>query len=844
MKRLLILFTFLITAFAAQAQFPGGGGGGSSVTGRIIGTVVDSITKKPIDYATITLYRSGGKAPLNGVVTDSKGVFRINNISAGKYKVTVSFIGYPTKTIDPVTTTPGKPDASLGNVLLAPTGRILKGVNIVADAPIVENRIDKLVYNAEKDITTSGGNATDVLRKVPLLSVDMDGNVSLRGDQNVRVLINGKPSGAVSTSLADVLRTIPADQIKSVEVITSPSAKYDAEGSGGIINIITKTSKASGLSGSISGGVGTRQNNGNINLNCKHNRLSLGANIGGNGAWPQTSLVDFNSVTGTNTRTQNATSRTTRKGIRGQINGSYDFNDFNSITTTFSPTGTAMTNNGMAINTNSLFTGNNGYNSNNYNKTSLSGFDWNADYTHKFKKQGEELTIAGQWSHTGATNNYATEYIGVPAAFIRYTPNQNGTNDGTNNEYTAQADYALPINTKIKFEAGGKSIFRRINSNFDVFRQANNAGPYLLNDTASNDYAYNQNVYAGYSVFTFQLPKSYSLQLGARIENTQINGTPSNRTQPTLSPFSNSYTSFVPSFAISKQLKGGSSVKLNYTKRIQRPSLTQINPFINKANADNQTQGSPTLSPEITQTAELGYTLFIKSSVVILSTYYKHTTDLIEGIAAAFQDPDQDNRLITRTSYQNVGKNNSVGVSAAGSINPIKPLTIRGSANLYTYNPITNVALAGQQSSNSTYLQYNIFTGASLALKDGFAAELFGVFNSKKRNIQGYGPAFNIYGFGLKKDIVAKKFTVGLNALSPFQKYLQLTTNINNNGFTQNQTIRYPIRSFGISFQYNFGKITYGQQKKKGVNNDDLLPGDNGNGGAGMPTGSTGGRPQ
>ncbi|RYE34969.1 MAG: TonB-dependent receptor [Sphingobacteriaceae bacterium] len=643
--------------------------------------------------------------------------------------------------------------------------------------------------------------------------------------------------------MADVLRTIPADQIKSVEVITSPSAKYDAEGSGGIINIITKSSKASGLSGSVSGGIGTRQNNGNINLNYKHNRLSLGANIGGNGAWPQTSLVDFNSVSGTTARTQTADSRTTRQGVRGSINGSYDFNDFNSITTTVTINSLAMNNNGSGFNTNSAFGASSDYSSTNYNKTSLGGFDWNADYTHKFKKQGEELTIAGQWSHTGATNNYATEYFGVPAAFIRFTPNQNGTNDGTNNEYTAQIDYALPINKKIKFEAGGKSIFRRINSDFDVFRQVNNTGPYLLNDTASNDYDYNQNVYAGYSVFTFQLPKSYSLQVGARVENTQINGTPSNRTQPSLSPFSNSYTSFVPSFAISKQLKGGSSIKLNYTKRIQRPSLTQINPFINKANADNQTQGSPALSPEITQTAELGYTLFIKSSVVILSTYYKHTNNLIEGIAGSIQDPDQDNRLITRTSYQNVGKNNSVGVSAAGSINPIKPLTIRGSANFYTYNPTTNLALANRQSTNGTYLQYNIFTGASLALKDGFAAELFGVFNSKRRNIQGYGPAFNIYGFGLKKDIVAKKFTLGLNALSPFQKYLHLNTNIDNNGFKQTQTIRYPIRSFGISFQYNFGKITYGQQiKKKGVNNDDVIQGDTG-GSGGVPSGNSGGRP-
>lgn len=840
MKRLILLLFLFAFTLAAHAQYPGGGG--SSVTGRISGSVIDSLTKKPIDYATITLFRSGGKVPLNGVVTDAKGTFKIDNLNAGKYKVTVSFIGYPTKTFDPVTTTPGKPDANVGTVRLSPTGRMLKGVNIVSDAPLVENRIDKLVYNAEKDITTTGGNATDVLRKVPLLSVDLDGNVSLRGDQNVRVLINGKPSGALSTSLADVLRTIPADQIKSVEVITSPSAKYDAEGSGGIINIITKSNKASGISGSVSGGFGTRQNNGNVNLNYKHNRLSLGANIGGNGAWPQTALVDFQSTAGMVTRTQSSQSKTTRYGVRGSINGSYDFNDFNSISTAVALNGNRMTNDGVAINGNSLF-GTNVYNSTSYNKTSLGGFDWNVDYTHKFKKKGEELTLSGQWSHTGATNDYATEYFNVPATFIRYTPNQNGNNDGTNNEYTAQLDYALPITEKIKFEAGGKSIFRRINSDFNVFRQNNNTGPYLLNDTASNKYDYNQDVYAGYSVFTFALPKNYSIQAGARLENTHITGDPSNLTQPSLSPFSNSYTTFVPSVALAKTLKGSNSLKLTYTKRIQRPSLTQINPFINKANADNQTQGSPTLSPEITQTLEFGYTAFIKSSVVILSTYYKHTNNLIEGIAESVFDTDLG-RTITRTNYLNIGKNNSFGLSASGSINPVKPLTIRGSANFYTYNADANAALAAQQSSNSTYVQYNVFTGASLVLKKGFAAELFGIFNSQRRTIQGTNPAFNLLGFGLKKEIIPKKFTLGLNALSPFQKYLELKSNITGSNISQTQTIKYPLRSFGISFTYNFGKITYGQQdKKKGINNDDLLPGDTGNGGGGVPSGG-GGRPQ
>ncbi|WP_158825003.1 outer membrane beta-barrel family protein [Mucilaginibacter lacusdianchii] len=852
MKRIFTLLALLCAFMAAHAQIPGGGG--SSITGKISGTVVDSVTKKPLDYATISIFRSGGKAPLNGVLTDEKGKFSLNNIAPGKYKIAVSFIGYPTKVIDPVETTPGKPDNNMGTVVIAPSSRALKEVVVAGQASLVENRIDKIVYNAEKDLTSAGGNATDVLRKVPLLSVDMDGNVSLRGDQNVRVLINGKPSGALSTSLADVLRTIPADQIKSIEVITSPSAKYDAEGSGGIINIITKSSSASGVSGSVSGGIGTRQNNGNANLNYRKNRLSLTANVGTNFAWPQTSLVDFNSFNsravlrdksvGNLTRTQHTESETKRFGTIGSVNGSYDFNEYNSITSTIRVNGGGFKTNGTTNNYNSNYDLQN-FISGNGSKASFGGFDWNADYTRKFKKKGEELTFAGQWSHSTVTSDYYSTYFALTTLDdIKASPNQKGNNDGKNDEYTLQVDYALPIGEKIKFEAGGKSIFRRLNSVYDVFRQPNNMGGdenYFLNDTASNKYNYNQDVYAGYTVWTFTLPKSYSLQVGARVENTQIKGDPRNNTQQSLEPFSNSYTTFIPSFILSKSLKGGNTLKLTYSKRIQRPSLQYLNPFINKGNPDNQTQGNPSLSPEITQTVELGYTAFIKSSVISFSTYYKRTSNLIEGILTYINDPDLQDRSVTRTNYLNIGNNKSFGASTFGSFSPFKALTIRGSANVYTYSPTSFGSLSQQQTSNDTYIQYNIFSGASLTLPKGFSAEAFGVFNSPRRSIQGTNPAFNIYGFGVKKDIIAKKFTLGLNVLQPSSKYLRLNSDINGPSFKQTQKISYPIRSFGLTFSYNFGKITYGQQtKKKGVNNDDLLQGGDQSGMGGSPQGGGG----
>ena len=473
------------------------------------------------------------KRPINGAITDDKGSFKLYNIKPGSYKLVITFVGdYKPKTVNPVVTTPSKPDNNVGNINIRPSATSLNEVTINSQGPIIENHIDKLVYNAEKDITNVGGNASDVLQKVPLVAVDINGNVSLRGDANVRVLINGKPSGAMSASLSDVLKTIPADQIKSIEVITSPSAKYDAEGSAGIINIITKSKNASGISGSVSGGIGTRQNNGNFNLNYNKNRFSISVNIGGNLTWPQTSVTNFSqSITNdTSSVNQGYTRNSTikRYGSISSIQAGYDFNDYNNITSTFRYNRGGFDITGPQTNyaNNSTFgaaSHDTSYSSN-YNNSTVQhnlfdGFDWSVDYTHKFHKEGHELDLSAQWSHSIVNTNYTDIYTGV-------LPNQRGINDGTNNEYTLQLDYTLPISKVLKFEAGGKTIIRRLNSDFDVYE------PDLvtLNPFSTNIYDYDQNVYAGYAVFTITLPKNYTLLVGSRFENTDITGDPASST--------------------------------------------------------------------------------------------------------------------------------------------------------------------------------------------------------------------------------------------------------------------------------------------------------------------------
>jgi outer membrane receptor protein involved in Fe transport len=841
MKKILTLILLLGNILTARAQF----GGGSTITGKISGTVIDSVSKKPVAYASVAVYYSSGKAPINGVLTDEKGSFKIYSIKPGSYRLLITFVGdYKPKTVNPVVTTPSKPDISLGNINLSPSSNVLNEVKITGKQDIIENHIDKLVYNAEKDITNVGGNASDVLQKVPLVAVDINGNVSLRGDQNVRVLINGKPSGAMSASLSDVLKTIPADQIKSIEVITSPSAKYDAEGSAGIINIITKSKNASGLSGSVSGGIGTRQNNGNFNINYNKNRFSVSANIGGNLTWPQTSITDFNqSFTGdTSTTNQSYIRNSTikRYGSISSVQVSYDFNDFNNISSTF-----RYNRGGFDINgpqTNSLTT--NAFGAANYpgtkslmyNDTTVQhnlfdGFDWSVDYTHKFHKEGHEIDFSAQWSHSIVNTNYTDKYSSV-------LPNQREINDGTNNEYTLQLDYTLPISKILKFEAGGKTIIRRLNSDIYVYE------PDLvtLNPLSTNIYDYDQNVYAGYSVFTLTLPKNYTVLIGGRFENTDITGEPSAE-EPTLQSFSNSYPIFIPSFTVQKQFGTSQTVKLSYSKRITRPSLTLLNPFLNTANIQAQTEGNPTLGPEISQTVELNYNTFIKSSVINFSVYYKHIDNLIESIATPISvDVNGEVLSGTLTNNENIGSNNSWGSSFFGSINPVKPLTIRASINAYTYKPNPTGSFSADQSSNGTYVQYNAFGMAEYDFKSNIVAQVFTVQNSPRRTIQGTNPSFSLLGFGVRKQFDNKKASLGVNVLQPFNKYKYFDQSISSPGFTQTSNTAFPFRSVGLTFSYSFGKTTFSNPKPKVNPTDDEKQDDQGIGGAPAAPAGGGGR--
>ncbi|MCX2573033.1 TonB-dependent receptor domain-containing protein [Pedobacter sandarakinus] len=797
MKQILLSVLLLGTFINANAQFPTGAFGGGAkkptVFGRITATILDSASKQPIDYATISLINIKDNKSVNGGVTDPKGKFTLQNVAPNSYKLMIGFMGYKTKSVS-ITTTPEKPDQNLGTLYISSTQNNLADVQVQGTKAIIENKVDRMVYNAEADGTNAGGDATDVMRKVPMLSVDQNGDVQLRGAA-VRVLINGKPSGTMAASVSDALKMIPAEQIKSVEVITSPSAKYDAEGSGGIINIITKKSNAQGVSGSINASAGTRQNNGAFNLTAKTGRLSVNTAIGSNYAYAQDSETSFVTNTvlntgGTNSVIQSGVSKWSRNGLNGSLGLDYDFNAYNNISTNVKFN---RFSNGGPGSGNYIINGLPAINVSNMDMT-RNNMDWNVDYKKTSKKEGEEFSVSAQVS-TGRTPTSFSNFL-TPAGAATGVLTQS-SNTAKNNEYTGQTDYTYPFSKNTILEIGAKGILRNVKSQFGA---------------SERDFDYSQDVAAAYGVLSFDITKKIKFKGGVRAEYTAISFNTS-----TSGLEKNDYFNLFPSVILSQTLKKGATLKFSYNRRVQRPSENFLNPFRNESDQFNILQGNPQLAPELSNNLELGYSTFIKGSVINASVFYRSTTGIIESSISPLRENGVNKVL---SSYINVGTSTTYGLNIFGSYNPKPKWTLMSNLAANTYE-VTN---SSTDISTGTFLNYSLFGRSAYGFGKGYNFELFGVATSPRRTYQGKTDALYFYGASIKKEILKKKGSIGLNTLNPFTKNLHIKTE--NNSVTaqgnvfQSANIYYPLRSFGINFSYSFGKLKFTEKSK--IKNDDI----------------------
>jgi ferric enterobactin receptor len=806
MSRLLILFcsVFLIS-FPVFGQFPmGGGKKGPEIKGKISGQLFDSISNEMIGYATLSITKKGSKIILDGILSEEDGKFTFDNVKTGSYDLTISFLGYNDKVIKSVETTLKSPDINLGKILLSPSSVLLDAVEITEDKSLFESKIDKLVFNAENDASIAGGDATDVLRKVPMLTVDLNGNVSLRGSQNVRILINGKPSGMFSGNVADALKMFPADQIKKVEVITSPTAKYDGEGSAGIINIITKKQNIDGFAGSVNASVGNRQNSLFTNLNAGRGRFGSSANAAIFYSVPLDGTTSFyrkdNTRSGERILAQDGVQNTTRLGGNGSLNVFYDFNGYNSITSSFSMRGFGFANDGTINGSimDPVFGLNDVFTRNNNGTTSNNGFDWNTDYTKKFQKEGQELTAAIQYSkqNSDQDNNIIENHIEIPSL----NRASDVINDGDNHETTLQLDYVHPFKKSVKLESGVKGVLRKIISDYNTDVLENFQFVRL-----ADVYEYDQNVYAAYSSIDFYLFKKIGVNAGARYEYTNISGISQNEKS---NPVTNSYGNILPSLTLSRAFPKFRTLKLSYTRRIQRPGLQFINPFNNTSDFLNRTEGNPYLAPELVDQLELSYNITFWGITTFSSVYFKKTHDIIEQVLLI------DEQGLSKNTFQNIGQNQAFGLNTFLT-KTIKFITFRTGGNVFSYD--AKGVINGQQIERTSY-EYNVFLNGEIKFSGTLKADFFGFFRSPVRTIQGDNPAFTIYGMGIRKEF--KKSSLGLTFIEPFHEDKFFRSNVSNDVFTQRTSFSIPFRSIGINYRLKFGNVDFKERKTKVKNTD------------------------
>lgn len=792
------------------------------VKGQVTGKVIDSVTKAPVSYATISVFKVNSKSPFNGVITDDNGAFTINNIGAGSYRITVDFIGYRKKTINNIVITKGSPTVSLGSIFLASAQNQLKTVEIVSKAPVVENKIDKMVYNVTNDLTAQGASASEVLQKVPQVSVDIDGNVELQGNSNIKFLINGKPSSIFGASVADALQSIPASQIKTIEVITSPGAKYDAGGTGGIINIVLKDNKIQGVNGSVNLTAGTRRENGSLNLNVRKGNFGVNAFFNGGEMINSTTVnssdrLSYNSARDTSTHlVQNGNSNFTRGGFQSGLSFNWDITPKDQLTVSGGYNHFGFHNNGITNQEQTAYDiANNNIASdvlsqrNSNSRFSGKYFDYSASYKKTFKTEGQELDVlyTSSYGHNNSSFFQQQDYLngGYPSS------GSTSNNPGKDHETDISIDYAQPFSKTFTLETGAKAIFENINNT--VVTDTLSGDIFVPNANQTYGFNYDRKIYAGYLSATFSLFNGFiDGKAGLRDEYTSTSADFPGTNIP-------GYNTIAPSAVLSHKIDATQSFKLSYTYRIERPEYRDLNPFYDISDPHNISTGNPNLKPEIGHNYEFGYSkTFNKGADLYIGGFYRHNTNDLQSYTTFYDTlsvgGNRYNNVFLDQRY-NIGTQTTEGLSLFGSVQITSKLTLR-----------SNIMLANRINTNPGNPTVHGFTSrvnlnATYQFPHDFTAEIFGVYHSSQRTIQGNRPAFGFYNVAVRKQFMKKKLSLGLTASDPFSQYINQRSTTSGASFYQSNLRQLPFRSFGITLSYRFGKLDVKKDKNKDMNRED-----------------------
>lgn len=833
-----LLLIMLVVSSLVTAQ-------NAAPTFQIKGVLLDSLTQEGEPYATIKIVKK--EAPANALkmlVTDMKGKFQEKVPGTGNFVMTISSIGRNTIVKD-FTVKAGEKLVDFGTLYITDASNELGQVEVVAQKPLVKADIDKIEYNVQDDPDSKSNSVLEMLRKVPLVTVDGEDNIKVNGSSSFKVYVNGKPNNMMSNNPTEVLKSMPANSIKHIEVITNPGPKYDAEGVGGILNIVTVGSGLEGYTATFSGNVSNMGAGGGLFGTVKSGKLTVSARYNYNYNDRPRSYSGGNRRTvgdvteGSSDLDYDGSSKGHGNFQSGSMEASYEIDTLRLVSMSFGLWGGG--NNSTSINntlatapgtSNELYR----YVSDGRSKSSWYSIDGGVDYQRMFHVKDRMFTLSYKINTSPQTSDSYSTYNDMHAAtdwedFLKRLYDLN--NDGSQNttEHTFQADYTTPIGKIHTLEAGAKYILRDNSSEDDRYeRQIGTTGDYVLDEEHSSHYKHQNDILAAYMGYGLRV-KKISGRLGVRYEHTK------QEVKYLLGrgdDFNKNFDDVVPSASIGYKLTDMSNLRFGYNMRIYRPGIWYLNPYLNDSNPTNISQGNSHLDSEKSHSFNLSYSNFTQKFNINLSARYSFTNNSIEQVTEQVKDTEIEGlqnptgKEVLYSTYQNIGKSRNASLS--GYVNWNATSNTRIYANLY---------------GNYTYMEganglkndgWNLFAygGAQQSLPHDWRISLNIYGQTPWIMLQGKGSSFFDYGLSVNKSFLNKRLTLSAFASNFFKKYTSPTSSIEGVGFTQDSWNRYTRQRFGVSVSYRIGELKASVKKAaRTISNDDVKGGGGEGGGGG-----------
>lgn len=799
MKKILIAFLCLLTSNILVAQAPTSDEAQVAISGQVI----DFDTKEPLEYATVVVKPTNGSL-LSGGITDANGKFKIK-VTKGTYDISIEFISFKTQYFNGIELTE---NIDLGIIELQVNAEALDEVEIIAEKSTVEIHLDKKIYNVGKDMTVKGGTASDVLDNVPSVNVDVEGNVSLRGSENVRILINGKPSSMVGMSGTDALRQLPADAIQKVEVITSPSARYEAEGTAGILNIVLRKGKALGLNASVTATAGIPDNfGGSVNLNYRIKSFNFFTNTAYSyrdspGEAYTNSIYFDNAGAILGYRNENTEYERSGNRFNSRIGLEYLLTDKSSITGTFfirdsnnDDTSTNFTNEFNAENvltqTRIRTDNENGGRKN---------LEYSLNYSQEFKKEGHKINLDLQYSDNADNEfSYITDVNTYPEN-IDNNPEKNTTIEDEN-EVLIRADYELPLGENSQFEAGSRIDLEETNSDFLVEDYNPETGEFENNLDYSNILFFQQDIYAFYAQYGSRINK-FSYLLGLRSETTDrtiilIGDDENNKTN---------WTELFPTVNFGIEFSETESLTLGYNRRLRRPRSFYLNPFETRTSETNIRKGNINLDPTYTSSFEIGYLKRWNKFTLNTSIYYNHSINNIEWIQTEeIREVNGQETIVIVRSPVNLSSQDRYGFEFTANYTPFKWWRLSQSFNFYRAITTGDYEDVNYDADNRSW-----FTrlNSTITLPWQIDWQTRAMYRGPSENAQTKRLGMVSVNLAFSKDIIDEKATISFNISDLLNSRKRISETRSENAYSKGE-FQWRQRQFLLNFTYRFN------QKKK-----------------------------